>query len=84
MGHHQSYSGSHWTLSSGDYSLRITLSATSAKGKQTTMNKYTYFAGHFDSRGGALVRYCMHCPMDEVHGFGRSHWMPPSGEYCSQ
>jgi hypothetical protein len=22
--------------------------------------------------------------MEEVQGFTRSHWMPPSGKYCSQ
>jgi hypothetical protein len=41
------------------------------------MKKYTYFAGSFDGHGDALVHYSAHCPMEEVHGFTRSHWMPP-------
>ncbi len=38
----------------------------------------------FDGHGGAPVQYRAHCPIEEVHGFGRSHWMPPSGKYCGQ
>jgi hypothetical protein len=41
MRHVQGYSGSHWTLASGNYLLRITPAATRATGKQTTINKYT-------------------------------------------
>jgi hypothetical protein len=41
MRHVQGYSGSHWTLASGDYLLRIAPAATRATGKQTTINKYT-------------------------------------------
>jgi hypothetical protein len=41
MRHVQGYSRSHWTLPSGDYSLRITPAAARATGKQTTINKYT-------------------------------------------
>jgi hypothetical protein len=41
MRHVQNYSGSHWTLPSGDYSLRIAPAVTRATGKQTTINKYT-------------------------------------------
>jgi hypothetical protein len=41
MQHVQGYSGSHWTLASGDYSLRIAPAATRATGKQTTINKLT-------------------------------------------
>jgi hypothetical protein len=37
----QGYSGSHWTLASGDYSLRIAPAAARATGKQTTINKCT-------------------------------------------
>jgi hypothetical protein len=53
--------------------------AARATGKQTTINKYTYKAGHFDGRGGAPVQYRAYRPMKEVQGFTRSHWMPPSG-----
>jgi hypothetical protein len=41
MWHVQGYSGSHWMLASGDYSLRIAPAAARATGKQTTINKYT-------------------------------------------
>jgi hypothetical protein len=42
MRHIQGYSGSHWTLLLGNYSLRIApAAARRATGKQTTINKYT-------------------------------------------
>jgi hypothetical protein len=81
MRHTRGYLGSHWTMPSGNYSLRIALAAARATGKQTTINKYTYFAGHFDGHGNAPVRNRVHYPMEEVQGFTRSHWMPPSGKY---
>jgi hypothetical protein len=71
-------------LPSGNYLLRIAPVATRATGKQATINKYTYFAGHFDGRSGAPVQYRTHRPMEEVRGFGSSHWTLPLGEYCSQ
>jgi hypothetical protein len=37
MQHVQGYTGSHWTLPSGDYSLRITLAAARATANKTTM-----------------------------------------------
>ena len=49
--------------------------------KQTTINKYTHFAGRFDGHHDAVVQYRAHCSMEEVQGFTRSHWMPPSGEH---
>jgi hypothetical protein len=52
--------------------------------KQHDNKKWTNFDGHFDGRGGAPVQYRAHHPMEEVQGFGRSHWMPPLGEYCGQ
>jgi hypothetical protein len=41
MRHVQGYSGSHWMLAPGNYSLRIAPAAVRATGKQTTINKYT-------------------------------------------
>jgi hypothetical protein len=41
MRHVQGYLGRHWTLPSGDYSLRIASAAARATGKKTTINKYT-------------------------------------------
>jgi hypothetical protein len=41
MRHVQGYSGSHWTLASGNYLLCIAPAAARATGKQTTINKYT-------------------------------------------
>ncbi len=49
--------------------------------KQTTINKYTYFAGHFNCQGSAPVRNHTHRPMKEVQGFTRSHWTLPLGKY---
>jgi hypothetical protein len=82
--HVQSYSGSHWTLASGNYLLCIAPAAARATGKQTTINKYTYKAGHFDGHGNVLGRNHTHCPMEEVQGFTRSHWTPPSSKYYVQ
>jgi hypothetical protein len=84
MGHVQGYSGSHWMPPSRDYLLRIAPVADRATGKQTTINKYTYKAGHFDGHGNAPVRNRVHHPMEEVQSFTRSHWTPPLGEYYVQ
>jgi hypothetical protein len=84
MQHVQGYSGSHWTPSLGDYTLCFTLVAAGATANKTTMKKWANFAGHFDEHGGAPVQYCTHRPMEEVQGFGRSHWTPPSGKNCGQ
>jgi hypothetical protein len=81
MRHVQGYLGSHWTPPPGSYLLCIALAATRATGKQTTINKYTYFDGRFDGHGNALVRNRVHCLMEEVQGFTRSHWTPPSGKH---
>jgi hypothetical protein len=75
----QGYLGSHWMLPLGKYLLCIALEAARATGKQTTMNTYTYFAGCFDGHGDAPVDYRVHCLMEEVQGFTRSHCMPPLG-----
>jgi hypothetical protein len=56
MQHVQGYTRSHWTLPLGDYLLRIAPAATTATTTKTCIN----------GRGGALVQYCMHCPMEEV------------------
>jgi hypothetical protein len=81
MRHVQGYLGSHWTPPSGNYLLRIAPAAARLTGKQTTNNKYTYFAGHFDGHGDAPVRNHVHRPMEEVQGYDRSHWMPPLSRY---
>jgi hypothetical protein len=84
MQHVQGYSGSHWTLALGTYSLHIAPAAARATGKQTTINKYTYKAGHFDGHGNAPVRNRAHPPMKEVQGFTRSHWTLLLGKYFIQ
>jgi hypothetical protein len=84
MQHVQGYSRSHWTLSSSNYLLRIAPAAARATGIQTTINKYTYKAGHFYGHGDAPVRNRMHRPMEEVKSFTRSHWMLPSGKYYAR
>ena len=41
--------------------------------KQNNDVKCTHFAGRFDGRGSARVRYRTHRPMEEVQGFSKSH-----------
>jgi hypothetical protein len=84
--HVQGYTGSHWMPPSSNQLLRIAPAAARATGKQTTMKKYTYFAGNFDGHGNALVRYRAHClmAMVEVQGFTRSHWMLPLSKFYVQ
>ncbi len=84
MQHVQVYTASHWMPPLGNYLLHIAPAAARATGKQTTMNKFTYYAGHFDGHCGPPVRYRMHCQMEEVQGFIRSHWMLPMGKYSVQ
>jgi hypothetical protein len=65
---------------SGDYSLRIAPAAARATGIQTTFNKHTCKAGHFDGHGDAPARNRAHHPMEEVQAeysleaTGRRHW----------
>jgi hypothetical protein len=73
MQHFQGYSGSHWMPASGDYLLHIAPAAARATGIQTTINKYTCKAGHFDGHGDAPVHNRVHHPMEEVQSFARSH-----------
>jgi hypothetical protein len=80
----QGYLKCHWTLPSGTYLLRIAPAAARATGKQTTINKYTYFAGHFDGHSNAPVQYHAYLLIEEVQGFTISHWTPLSGKYCGQ
>jgi hypothetical protein len=84
MQHVQGYPESHWTLPLGDYLLHIALAATKATANEMKTKKWINFAGHFDGRGGVPVPYRAHHLMEEVQGFGRSHWMPPLGKYCGQ
>jgi hypothetical protein len=44
-------------------------------------NKCTSFAGRFDGPTDAPWQCQVHRPMDEVQGFGRSHWKPPLSKY---
>jgi hypothetical protein len=81
MRHVQGYSGSHWTPASGDYSLHIAPEAARATINKTSIKQYTNKAGRFNGHRDAAVRYCAHCLVEEVQGFTRSHWMPPSGNY---
>ncbi len=80
----QGYPGSHWMPPSSNYLLCIAPAAARATENKTTKKKWTNFAGHFDGRGGVPVKYRAHCPMEEVQGFDRSHWMLPLGKYSSQ
>jgi hypothetical protein len=66
MQHVQGYSGSHWMLPLGDYSLRTAPAAARATGKQTTLKKYIKRNGQMDGRGGAPVQYWAHRRIEEV------------------
>jgi hypothetical protein len=44
-------------------------------------NKCISFAGRFNGPADAPWQCRMHCPMEEVQGFGRSHWKLPLGKY---
>jgi hypothetical protein len=81
MRHVHGYSRSHWMLASGNYLLCIAPVAARATCKQTTINKYTYKARHFDGHGDAPVHNRAHRLMEEIQSFTRSHWMPPSSKY---
>jgi hypothetical protein len=37
-------------------------------------------AGNFDHHGDAVVQSGVHCPMEHIKGFTRSHWMLPLGK----
>jgi hypothetical protein len=38
-------------------------------------------AGNFDCHADAVVRCRVHCLMEHIQGFPRSHWMPPLGKW---
>jgi hypothetical protein len=67
-----------------NYLLRIAPAVARATGKQTTINKYTYFSGRFDDHGNAPIRNLTHRSMEKVQGFTRIHWMLSSGGYYVQ
>jgi hypothetical protein len=77
----QGFAGSHWAPPSGNYLLCIAPAAVQVPFKTTTMKKYTNFACHYDGHSNAPVLSFVHHPMEEVKGFTRSHWMPPSRKY---
>jgi hypothetical protein len=43
--------------------------------------KCTLSAVSFNGRGGPPVQYEVHCLMQHVQGYSKSHWTPPSGAY---
>jgi hypothetical protein len=59
MRHVQGYPESHWTPTSGDYSLRIAPVAARATANKTAMKKWINFAGHFDGRRGWYHTACI-------------------------
>ncbi len=81
MWHVQGYSGSHLMPPLVDYSLRITPAAARATANKMMTKKLTKKTGHYICRGGVPVLYRAHCPIEEVQGFTRSHWMLPLGKH---
>jgi len=43
----------------------------------TTKNR-GLIAGHFDGHEDAAVQFRVHCQIEHIPSFARSHWMPPS------
>jgi hypothetical protein len=43
--------------------------------------QYTTIVTRFGGPNDAPVQFCVHCLMEGVQGFTRSHWTPPSGKY---
>jgi hypothetical protein len=78
--HVQAYTRSHWMPPFGNCLLRIAPVAARATANKTTTKTHTHFAGLFDGCGGAPVQYCMHCPMEVVQGFTKSHWTASLGK----
>jgi hypothetical protein len=48
--------------------------------KLATTKKCRQIAGNFDCHVDATVQRGADCPIEHVHGFTWSHWMPPSGK----
>jgi hypothetical protein len=46
--------------------------------------KCRQIAGNFDCHADAVVQRGAHCLMENIQGFPRSLWMPPSGECLSR
>jgi hypothetical protein len=49
--------------------------------KVVATNKCTFVLGRFDGHDNALVQFWVHCPMQHVQGYLRSHWTMPLGKY---
>jgi hypothetical protein len=49
--------------------------------KSTIQNSTPTVATHLDGCDDAPVQCCVHCPMEGVQGFNRSHWTLPLGKY---
>jgi len=62
--------------------LTITWSLACGRGQQPNRRdkKCRQIVDDFDGHSDAAVRRGVHCPMEHIQGFTRSHWMPPSGE----
>jgi hypothetical protein len=48
--------------------------------KSTMASTCSSIVGSFDGHGGLPVQYKVHCPMQHVQGYSRSHWTPASGD----
>jgi hypothetical protein len=51
-----------------------------AKNEIDGNKKYTSNAGNFEGHAGTAVQCEAHHPMERIHGFMRSHSMPPLGK----
>jgi hypothetical protein len=49
--------------------------------KSTMTSKCTSFVGRFDGLGDPPLQYRAHLTMEDVLGYIRGRWTPPSGSY---
>jgi hypothetical protein len=70
--HVQGYTGSLWTPPSGDYLLH-SLGGRQGNSKQNNDVLCTHCDGHFDGHQAAAVLYHVHCLIEEVQDFHKSH-----------
>ena len=57
--------------------LTLALAKVVTNNKIDNQNKCRDIADIFDCHVDAAVRCILHCPMEHIQGFTRSHWMPP-------
>ena len=75
MQHNQGFEGSQKPLDAAITQLLASYQPGSRQGNNLHNDNATctHFAGHFDGHRDTAVLYRTHRPMEEVHGFHKSH-----------